>query len=168
MRRVTRNFLLAMGVIVVLLLALGALPSYLRSGDPYYMTATPVGEVGNVTAGNATGGGGAGGAVTPGGTATPAGTATVAPATVTVVDAAALSERRYPYTTEALGNATADSAGQSTPYYRGPVGLKGAFTHSPFDEYDSLAQQYPAAVDGDAVRISQGGTVYRLAVNRET
>jgi|GEM_PF-127646 hypothetical protein len=163
MRRVTRNFLLAMGVVVVLLLALGALPSYLRSGDPYYMTATPVGEVGNGTA-NATG---ASGPATPGATATPGGTATVTAENASVVDADALSERRYPYTTEALANASADSPGQSTAYYRGPIGIKGAFTHSPFDEYDSLAQQYPGAVDGDAVRIQQDGIVYRLAVTRE-
>jgi len=155
MRRVTRNFLLAMGVIAVLLLALGALPSYLRSGDPYYMTATPVG---NATAANATGGATA----TPGPTATVSGTA----ANPSVVDADALSEQRYPYTTEALANATADSAGQSTAYYRGPIGIKGAFTHSPFDERDALVQQYPAAVDGDAVRIQQGGIVYRLAVTQ--
>lgn len=31
---------------VVVLLALGALPSYLRSGAPYHVTATPVGEDG--------------------------------------------------------------------------------------------------------------------------
>ena len=42
MRRVTRNFLLAVLGVVVLLLALGALPSYLGSGDPYYLTATAV------------------------------------------------------------------------------------------------------------------------------
>ncbi|MBX0287160.1 hypothetical protein [Haloarcula salinisoli] len=154
MRRVTRNFLLAMAVVGVLLLAMGALPSYLRSGDPYYMTATPVGEVDNGTA-NATGGT----------TATPT-AATASTENTSVVDAGTLSERRYPYTTEALENATDDSAGQSTAYYRGPVGIKGAFTHSPFDEYDSLAQQYPAAVDGDAVRVSHDGTVYRLAVTQ--
>jgi len=153
MRRVTRNFLLAMAVIVVLLLALGALPSYLRSGDPYYMTATPAG---NGTA-NATGGA----------TGTPAGTATASAENVSIVDAANLTEQRYPYTTEALANATADSPGQSTAYYRGPVGIKGAFTHSPFDEYDSLAQQYSGAVDGDAVRVRHDGTVYRLAVTQE-
>ena len=160
MRRVTRNFLLAMGVIVVLLLALGALPSYLRSGDPYYMTATPVGD-----AANGTGGGGA--TATPGG-GTANGTATATVANESVVDAATLSERRYPYTTEALANATADSTGQSTAYYRGPVGIKGTFTHSPFDEYDSLVQQYSAAVEGDGVRVSHDGTVYRLAVTQES
>ena len=46
MRRITRNFLFGLGVVVVLLLALGALPSYLGSGDPYYVTATPVSENG--------------------------------------------------------------------------------------------------------------------------
>jgi len=157
MRRVTRNFLLAMGLLFVLLLALGALPGYLRSGDPYSMTATPVG---NDTAANAAGGAG-------GGTATPDGTVTAA-TDPSAVDAANVSDRRYPYTTEALANATADSAGQSSRYYRGPVGFKGAFTHSPFDEYDSLVQQYPAAVDGDAVRVSHDGTVYRLAVTQGT
>jgi hypothetical protein len=40
-RRVTRNFLLGLGVLAVLLLALGAVPSYLGSGDPYYLTVEP-------------------------------------------------------------------------------------------------------------------------------
>ena len=160
MRRVTRNFLLAMGLLFVLLLALGALPGYLRSGDPYYVTATPGG---NDTAANAMGDAG-------GGTPTADGTATAATESTesSVVDAANISDRRYPYTTEALANATADSAGQSSRYYRGPVGFKGSFTHSPFDEYDSLVQQYPAAVDGDTVHVSHDGTVYRLAVTQGT
>jgi hypothetical protein len=42
MRRVTRNAVVVIVVAVVLLLALGALPGLLRSGDPYYVTATPV------------------------------------------------------------------------------------------------------------------------------
>ncbi|PHQ38421.1 hypothetical protein DJ69_11860 [Halorubrum persicum] len=42
MRRVTRNLLIAIAVIAVALLALGALPSYLGSGDPYYLTAEPI------------------------------------------------------------------------------------------------------------------------------
>lgn len=42
MRRVTRNLLIVIVLIVVALLALGALPSYLGSGDPYYLTAEPV------------------------------------------------------------------------------------------------------------------------------
>jgi hypothetical protein len=135
MRRVTRNFLLAMGIIVIVLLALGALPSYLRSGDPYYITATPIGEAENGTTNGS-------------------------------VVAANLSERRYPYTTAALTDATTESVGQSAPYYRGPIGIKGAFTHSPFDEYDALVQQYDAAVDGEGVRVQQDGTVYRLAVTQ--
>ncbi len=42
MRRITRDFLIGLVGVIVLLLALGALPSYLGSGDPYYVTATPV------------------------------------------------------------------------------------------------------------------------------
>lgn len=42
MRRVTRNLLIAIALVVVALLALGALPSYLGSGDPYYLTAEPI------------------------------------------------------------------------------------------------------------------------------
>lgn len=42
MRPVTRNFLVGLAIVVVLLLALGALPSYLQSGNPYYVSATPV------------------------------------------------------------------------------------------------------------------------------
>jgi len=41
-RRITRNFLVGLAGVLVLLLALGALPSYLGSGDPYYVSATPV------------------------------------------------------------------------------------------------------------------------------
>ncbi len=42
MRRVTRNLLVAIALIVVALLALGALPSYLGAGDPYYLTVEPI------------------------------------------------------------------------------------------------------------------------------
>ncbi|WP_276270520.1 hypothetical protein [Haloarcula litorea] len=136
MRRVTRNFLLGVAVVLLALLALGALPSYLQSGDPYYLTATP--------AGNATAGGNA-----------------------SAVNASALADRRYPYTTGALGNASADASGRSAPYWRGPVGLKGAFTHSPFDELDALRQQYPDAVAGEGVRVRHDGTLYRLAVTQQ-
>ena len=41
MRPVTRNVVLAILVVVGGLLALGAVPSYLRSGDPYYVVAEP-------------------------------------------------------------------------------------------------------------------------------
>lgn len=40
MRTVTRNLVLVLLAIVVALLALGALPGYLASGDPYYVEAT--------------------------------------------------------------------------------------------------------------------------------
>ena len=136
MRPVTRNFLLAMALIVVLLLALGAVPSYLKSGDPYYLTATP--ESGTYDVENGT-----------------------------AVDAGALSEQRYPYTTAALDNATATGAGHSEPYWRGPLGLKGAFTHSPFDERDALTQQYPDATDGDEIIVRHEETFYRLAVTQQ-
>jgi hypothetical protein len=39
-RRITRNTILVILAVVVLLLALGALPSFLKSGDPYYVVAT--------------------------------------------------------------------------------------------------------------------------------
>ncbi|ELZ41595.1 hypothetical protein C463_12977 [Halorubrum californiense DSM 19288] len=42
MRRVTRNVVIAIALVVVALLALGALPSYLGSGDPYYLTVEPI------------------------------------------------------------------------------------------------------------------------------
>lgn len=42
MRPVTRNLLIAIGLVVVALLALGALPSYLGTGDPYYLTAEQI------------------------------------------------------------------------------------------------------------------------------
>ena len=144
MRPVTRNFLLAMGVIVVLLLALGALPGYLKSGDPYYLTATPL-ENGSAN-GSA---------------------ANASLADGSAVDAANLSERRDPYTTAALANATVDATGQSNAYYRGPIGVKGAFTHSPFDEMDALTQQFPAATDGDGVVVAHDGSLYRLAVTQQ-
>jgi hypothetical protein len=136
MRPVTRNTLLGILAVVVLLLALGALPSLLKSGDPYYLTATPTD--GNYSVENGT-----------------------------AVNASALSELRYPFTTAALGNATAESEGRSDPYWRGPVGLKGAFTHSPFDERDALVQQYDNATVGDGVVVRHNGTFYRLAVTQQ-
>ncbi|MFB6171775.1 MAG: hypothetical protein ABEJ23_04525 [Haloarculaceae archaeon] len=42
MRPVTRNVVVAILVVLVGLLALGALPSYLRSGQPYHVEATAV------------------------------------------------------------------------------------------------------------------------------
>ena len=40
MRTVTRNLIVALLAVVAVLLALGALPGYLGSGDPYYVEAT--------------------------------------------------------------------------------------------------------------------------------
>jgi hypothetical protein len=130
MRRVTRNFLLGVLAVVVLLLALGALPGLLKSGAPYYASA----EV------------------------------TTAAAAVNATD---LPERRYPYTSAAMANATPEADGRSAPYWRGPVGLKGAFTHSPFDELDALRARNPDATDGPAVFVRRDGTVYRVLVFRE-
>lgn len=42
MRALTRNVLLIIGLVIVVLLALGALPGYLGSGDPYHLTVEPV------------------------------------------------------------------------------------------------------------------------------
>jgi hypothetical protein len=138
-RTITRNTLLVILAVVALLLALGALPSYLRSGDPYYVVATTVpadaGPQGNDSA----------------------------------VDAANLSERRFPYATGAIaaaGNGTA----RSDPYWRGPFGLKESFTHSPFDEFDALVQGNPNATEtvGEETRVyaETNGTRYRLLITQ--
>lgn len=52
-RRNTRRLVVVLALVGLGLLALGALPSYLGSGDPYYLTATETDESG--TAVNATG-----------------------------------------------------------------------------------------------------------------
>ena len=51
MRRITRNVVIAILLVVAGLLALGALPSYLRSGAPYHVVAEPAdpGQAVNVT-----------------------------------------------------------------------------------------------------------------------
>lgn len=79
MRRVTRNAVVLLLVVLVGLVALGALPGLLKSGDPYYLTAEPV---------NAS-------------TAADAGADATA-----AVNATALSARQFPYTTEAVRNGT--------------------------------------------------------------
>jgi hypothetical protein len=122
-----RRYLLAVGVVVLLLLALGALPGLLRSGDPYRAHAE----------------------------------ATTPPEDVEPVAAENLSERRYRYVTGAIAD------GESKRYWKGPIGLKGAFTHSPFDELDAIRTQHPTAAEGDAVYVSANGTVYRVTVHRE-
>jgi hypothetical protein len=130
MRRITRNFLIGLLVVIVLLLALGALPGLLKSGDPYYLTATPVDEDREA------------------------------------LNASDLSERRFEYTTAALADAT-NGTGYSEPYWKGPFGIKGAFTHSPFDEIDSLRSRYPNATDGSTVYARQNDSLYRLNVTQD-
>ncbi len=126
MRQITRRVLAAFVLVGLALLALGALPSYLGSGDPYYLAATPTNET--APAANVTG----------------------------------VSPRRYPYLTAAL---TAPD-GRSDGYRRGPVGLKEAFTHSPFDEVGALATRAPEArVDG-GVRVEFKGQRYRVEVRQ--
>lgn len=131
MRRVTRNTVVAILLVIVLLLALGALPGLLKAGDPYYVTA----ERTNASA-------------------------LPADAAASAVNATALSERRYPYTTEAL------RTGRSDPYWKGPWGLKETFNHSPFDELDALRGRNPGATLDGAVIVSDNGTLYRLAVRQ--
>lgn len=131
MRPVTRNVVLVILLVVVGLLALGALPAYLRSGDPYYVEATAVD--------------------------------TDHPA----VNVSVLSERRYPYVTGAIA-AAGNGTGRSDPYWRGPFGVKGSFTHSPFDELDALGQQYPNATEGDVVFVRTNTTSYRTTIVQNT
>ena len=130
MRPRTRNLVLGILGVLVVLLALGAVPGLLKSGDPYYVTATAVDE--NRTA-------------------------------VPVDD---LPADRFPYTTGALAATTSDAPGRSDPYWRGPVGLKETFTHSPFDELATLRQREPDATAGDAVYVRDNESLYRLAVTR--
>ena len=126
MRPVTRNLLVAIAVITLALLALGALPSYLGSGDPYHLTVEPAESDGPSV--NATG----------------------------------LSERRYPYLSEAF----ASDEGRSMSYQRGPFGLKESFTHSPFDEVDALTARGPNATIDGGVRIERDGETYVVAIER--
>jgi len=140
-RPIARNFLIGVLVVVVLLLALGALPGLLKSGDPYYLTATQIGadELSSDEQSAA-------------------------------IEAATLSERRYEYTTAALADAE-NGTGIADPYWKGPLGIKGAFTHAPFDELDALRSNYPDATDGDAVYVrtnttGESVTFYRLSVTQ--
>ncbi len=129
MRPLMRNALLAVGLAVVLLLALGALPGYLGSGEYYYLEATETDDDG------------------------------------TAVDVEELSEQRYPYLTAAL---TADD-GRSDGYQRAFGEFKDAFTHSPFDEFDSFQQLEPDALrdDGDRVIIDLDGDRYSVEIVSE-
>mgnify|MGYP000315481657 FL=1 len=135
MRRVTRNAVLLILGVMVALLALGALPSLLASGDPYYVTAEPLGDAANAS-----------------------GNETVSVNESAAVNGSALSERQYPYTTQALRNGT------SEPYRKGPWGFKESFTHSPFDERSTLSARNATAVSESGVLVSYNGTFYRVAV----
>jgi len=121
-----RRAWIAVGLVVLVVLGLGALPSLLRSGDPYRVHATPADDWDGES-----------------------------------VNGSDLSGQRYPYTTDAL------SDGESDRYWEGPIGLKGAFAHSPYDELEALGTQYPDAADGDAVYVRENGTVYRVTVQQE-
>ena len=125
-----RRYLVPFVAALVLLLALGALPQFLASGDPYYLTATPAdGD---------------------------------SQAARSAVNLSTLSEQRYPYVTGAVAD------GESDRYRKGPLGFKGAFAHSPFDEFDALGQQYPNATEGDVAYVAGDGTVYRVTLERGT
>jgi len=133
MRRITRNVAVAIAAVLALLLALGAVPSLLGAGDPYYLEATAV----NGSEGQETSGG--------------------APAGVEPANASALFEESYPYTFDAI-RAAGNDTGRSDPYRTGRFGLKGAFTHSPFDEMSAYETQYADAVLEDAAYVRRGNT----------
>lgn len=141
MRRVTRNFIIALLVGLGILLSLGALPGYVQTGDPYHLEATVAAEDG--------------------------------PA----VDFENLSDRRFPYTFEALSahgmaDATSETTtGRSSAYYAGPLGIKEWFTHTPFDEFGEYETRSTNAVDrhsdgldGDVAYVSADGVRYRIEI----
>jgi hypothetical protein len=82
------------------------------------------------------------------------------------VNVSTLPERRYPYVTGAVA-AAGNGTGRSARYWRGPLGVKGAFTHAPFDEFDALRQQYPNATEDDAVYVRTNTTRYRLTISQD-
>jgi len=130
MRRITRNAVLALVALVGLLLALGALPGLLQTGEPYRVTAVEV---------------------------APADT-TGDPAAA--LDGSALSERRFPFTTTALRD------GRSEGYWKGYVGLKEAFTHSPFDEVSALQSRNASAATDDGVLVRSNDTLFDVSVRK--
>jgi len=131
MRRITRNAVLVLVAVVVLLLALGALPGLLKTGDPYRVTAVEV---------------------SPGDTsADPA----------AAINGSTLSERRFPYTTTALDE------GRSDAYWKGYVGVKEAFTHSPFDEVSALKGRNASARTDEGVLVRYDNTLFDVSVGKE-
>lgn len=141
MRPVARNLILAILGVLAVLIALGAIPSLIQTGDPYYVEATVAEESGpSISADN-------------------------------------FSERRFPYTFEALNAAeSGETPARSEAYYTGPGGVGGfkeAFTHTPFEEYDEFESRNPAAVQrsadspvGDVVFVTYEGQRYRLETVR--
>lgn len=99
-------------------------------------------------------------------TATPVDPGTVG-ANTTLLNASALPQRRFPYTTDALARATPSAPGRSDPYWRGPLGLKEVFSHSPFDELAALRGRAPGAVVGEDVLARHDGHTLRVGVVRE-
>ena len=140
MRQITRRVTVAILVVLALLLALGALPSYLKSGDPYYLTATPAdGNHSAVDLSNAS-------------------------ERRYEYTIGALRDAEA----EVGVNVTDRNAtGRSDPYWEGPFGLKESFTNSPFDEMDALGLRNESAVEGETVYVSYNGTLYRLAVTQD-
>lgn len=142
MRTRTRNAILAILAVLVVLIALGALPGLLKSGDPYYLTLSPVGEY------NAT-------------------NSTLEDANQTALNVSDLNDRRFQYTTAALASASANASGQADPYWKGPVGLKEPFTHSPFDERETLSRRNASATTDEGIYVHDGDTVYLLTITQE-
>jgi hypothetical protein len=130
MRERTRNATLAILGVVAILLALGALPGLLRSGDPYVVIAEADGDH-------------------------------------AAIDVTNLSTQRYPYVSAALANASATTAGRSARYWRGPLGLKEAFTHSPFDEFDALRGRQPNATEHGDIHVHNANGQFRLTITQE-
>lgn len=77
-----------------------------------------------------------------------------------VFDASNVTDRRFPYIVGAI------EAGRSDPYYEGPLGVKEAFSHSPFDEFGAIETREPSAVADGVAYVRYDGTVYRLEIVR--
>lgn len=144
MRRVTRNFVVSILVVLVLLLGLGALPSYVQTGDPYYVEATVADGDGPAIDLDAL-------------------SEERFPYTFEAVSATGTeSDER-----------SDSSSGRSTAYYTGPVGVKERFTHTPFDEFDEFQTRQSGALDrsptspvGDVAYVTADGVGYRLEIVR--
>ncbi|MFP4626879.1 MAG: hypothetical protein ACLFNI_09855 [Natronomonas sp.] len=146
MRRVTRNFVGSILVVLVLLLGLGALPSYVQTGDPYHVEATVADGDGDGPAIDLD-----------------ALSEERFPFTFEAVSATGTkSDER-----------TDSPSGRSTAYYTGPVGVKERFTHTPFDEFDEFQTRQSGALDrsptspvGDVAYVTADGVRYRLEIVR--